>query len=162
MSIYFIDASRSFRFAMADQNRRVSSLQALIGSLVLARTLRPYWTDQERVGVLLPPTVAAVVNVAAPLWQNHCELELHRLEIRLRGRGTSRRSANDRDEPPSSKSQTRGCRKDRRSSGGMSPRQSARTKLVCPAGPIRSMPHYRTSLRADDPAHSRQPGHDHL
>jgi acyl-[acyl-carrier-protein]-phospholipid O-acyltransferase / long-chain-fatty-acid--[acyl-carrier-protein] ligase len=58
-----------FRLAMADQNRpHVSALQALIGSIVLARTLRPYWTNQERVGVLLPPTVAgALVNVAAPL-----------------------------------------------------------------------------------------------
>lgn len=58
-----------FRLAMADQNRpRVSSLQALIGSIVLARILRPYWQDQDRVGVLLPPTVAgALVNVAAPL-----------------------------------------------------------------------------------------------
>jgi len=58
-----------FRLAMADHNRpRVSSLQALIGSIVLARTLRPYWKDQQRVGVLLPPTVAtALVNVAAPL-----------------------------------------------------------------------------------------------
>ncbi|MGZ9151450.1 MAG: MFS transporter, partial [Nitrospira sp.] len=58
-----------FRFAMADQNRpRVSALQALIGSIVLARTLSPYWRGQDRVGVLLPPTVAgALVNVAAPL-----------------------------------------------------------------------------------------------
>lgn len=58
-----------FRLAMADQNRpHVSSLQALIGSIVLARTLRPYWDGQERIGVLLPPTVAgALVNVAAPL-----------------------------------------------------------------------------------------------
>ncbi|TKB70346.1 MAG: MFS transporter [Nitrospira sp.] len=58
-----------FRFAMADQNRpRVSALQSLIGSIVLARTLRTYWDGQDRVGVLLPPTVAgALVNVAAPL-----------------------------------------------------------------------------------------------
>jgi acyl-[acyl-carrier-protein]-phospholipid O-acyltransferase/long-chain-fatty-acid--[acyl-carrier-protein] ligase len=58
-----------FRFAMADQTRpRVSSLQALIGSLVLARALRPYWQDQRHVGLLLPPTVAgALMNVAAPL-----------------------------------------------------------------------------------------------
>lgn len=58
-----------FRLAMADHNRpHVSSLQALIGSIVLARTLQPYWKDQQRVGVLLPPTVAtALVNVAAPL-----------------------------------------------------------------------------------------------
>jgi acyl-[acyl-carrier-protein]-phospholipid O-acyltransferase/long-chain-fatty-acid--[acyl-carrier-protein] ligase len=58
-----------FSLAMADQNRpHVSSLQSLIGSIVLARTLRPYWEGQERVGALLPPTVAgALVNVAAPL-----------------------------------------------------------------------------------------------
>ncbi len=58
-----------FRFAMADQSRpHVSSLQALIGSIVLARTLRPHWEDQPHVGILLPPTVAgALVNVAAPL-----------------------------------------------------------------------------------------------
>ena len=58
-----------FRLAMADQNRpHVSSLQALIGSIVLARILHPSWNDQERIGVLLPPTVAgALVNVAAPL-----------------------------------------------------------------------------------------------
>ncbi len=58
-----------FRFAMADQTRpQVSSLQALIGSIVLARALRPYWLDQRHVGLLLPPTVAgALVNVAAPL-----------------------------------------------------------------------------------------------
>jgi len=60
---------RPFRFAMADQNRpHVSALQALIGSIVLARALRPYWVDQPHVGLLLPPTVAgALVNVAAPL-----------------------------------------------------------------------------------------------
>ncbi len=58
-----------FSLAMADQNRpHVTSLQALIGSIVLAGTLRPYWDGQERVGALLPPTVAgALVNVAAPL-----------------------------------------------------------------------------------------------
>lgn len=67
----FISSMRRapFRFAMADQSRpRVSSLQALIGSIVLARTLQPYWQNQDRVGILLPPTVAAaLVNVAAPL-----------------------------------------------------------------------------------------------
>jgi acyl-[acyl-carrier-protein]-phospholipid O-acyltransferase/long-chain-fatty-acid--[acyl-carrier-protein] ligase len=67
----FIHAMRRhpFRFAMADQNRpHVTSLQALIGSIVLARVLRPYWKDQPHVGILLPPTVAgALVNVAAPL-----------------------------------------------------------------------------------------------
>ncbi len=67
----FIHAMRRhpFRFAMADQQRpHVSSLQALIGSIVLARALRPHWEDQRLVGILLPPTVAgALVNVAALL-----------------------------------------------------------------------------------------------
>ncbi|TKS64424.1 MAG: acyl-[ACP]--phospholipid O-acyltransferase [Nitrospira sp.] len=67
----FIHAMRRhpLRFAMADQTRpHVSSLQALIGSIVLARVLRPHWEDQRHVGILLPPTVAgALVNVAAPL-----------------------------------------------------------------------------------------------
>ena len=67
----FIRAMRRhpLRFAMADQSRpHVSSLQALIGSIVLARTLRPQWDGQRNVGILLPPTVAgALVNVAAPL-----------------------------------------------------------------------------------------------
>ena len=67
----FIHAMRRhpFRFAMADQTRpRVTSLQALIGSIVLARALRPHWEGQPHVGILLPPTVAgALVNVAAPL-----------------------------------------------------------------------------------------------
>jgi acyl-[acyl-carrier-protein]-phospholipid O-acyltransferase/long-chain-fatty-acid--[acyl-carrier-protein] ligase len=67
----FIHAMRRhpFRFAMADPTRpHVSSLQALIGSIILARVLRPHWKDQRHVGILLPPTVAgALVNVAAPL-----------------------------------------------------------------------------------------------
>jgi len=67
----FIHAMRRhpFRLAMADQTRpHVSSLQALIGSIVLARTLRHHWENQWHVGILLPPTVAgALVNVAAPL-----------------------------------------------------------------------------------------------
>jgi acyl-[acyl-carrier-protein]-phospholipid O-acyltransferase/long-chain-fatty-acid--[acyl-carrier-protein] ligase len=67
----FIYAMRRhpFRFAMADQTRpRVSSFQALFGSIVLARALRRYWEDQRHVGILLPPTVAsALVNVAVPL-----------------------------------------------------------------------------------------------
>ena len=67
----FIHAMRRhpFRFAMADQNRpHVSSLQALIGSIVLAKALRRHWEDQRHVGILLPPTVAgALVNVAAPI-----------------------------------------------------------------------------------------------
>jgi acyl-[acyl-carrier-protein]-phospholipid O-acyltransferase/long-chain-fatty-acid--[acyl-carrier-protein] ligase len=67
----FVRAMRRypFRFAMADQNRpHVSALQALIGSIAVARALRPRWRNQRNVGMLLPPTVAgALVNVAASL-----------------------------------------------------------------------------------------------
>lgn len=67
----FIRAMRKhpFRLAMADQQRpRISSLQALIASIAMARTLRPHWRDQQHVGILLPPTVAAaLLNIAAPL-----------------------------------------------------------------------------------------------
>ena len=58
-----------FRFAMADQSRpRVSTMQSLIGSIVLARALRNHWEGQRHVGLLLPPTVAgALTNVAALL-----------------------------------------------------------------------------------------------
>ena len=60
---------RPFRFVMADQRRpHVSAAQALIGSIAVARVLRPLWKDQHNVGMLLPPSVAgALVNVAAPL-----------------------------------------------------------------------------------------------
>jgi len=67
----FIHAMRRhpLRFAMADQTRpHVTSLQALVGSIILARTLWRHWEEQRHVGILLPPTVAgALVNVAAPL-----------------------------------------------------------------------------------------------
>lgn len=58
-----------FRFAMADASRpHVSRLQALIGSIALARAFRPHWERQPRVGLLLPPTVAgSLANVAATL-----------------------------------------------------------------------------------------------
>jgi acyl-[acyl-carrier-protein]-phospholipid O-acyltransferase/long-chain-fatty-acid--[acyl-carrier-protein] ligase len=60
---------RPFRFAMADHRRpHISAAQALIGSIALARALRPLWRNQRHVGILLPPSVAgALVNVAAPL-----------------------------------------------------------------------------------------------
>lgn len=67
----FIRAMRRhpFRFAMADAMRpHVSSLQALIGSIALARALRPHWEGQPNVGLLLPPSVAcALANIAAAL-----------------------------------------------------------------------------------------------
>lgn len=60
---------RPFRFVMSDQRRpHVSAAQALIGSIAVARALRPVWRGQRTVGMLLPPSVAgALVNVAAPL-----------------------------------------------------------------------------------------------
>lgn len=60
---------RPFRFAMADASRpRVSRLGALIGTIALARALRPHWQGQRRVGILLPPSVGgALVNIAAAL-----------------------------------------------------------------------------------------------
>jgi acyl-[acyl-carrier-protein]-phospholipid O-acyltransferase/long-chain-fatty-acid--[acyl-carrier-protein] ligase len=60
---------RPFRFVMSDHIRpHVSAAQALIGSIALARALRPKWQDQRHVGILLPPSVAgALTNVAAPL-----------------------------------------------------------------------------------------------
>lgn len=58
-----------FRFAMADAYRpRVACWQALTGAIAFARVLRAHWHGQERVGLLIPPSVAgALVNVAAAL-----------------------------------------------------------------------------------------------
>jgi acyl-[acyl-carrier-protein]-phospholipid O-acyltransferase/long-chain-fatty-acid--[acyl-carrier-protein] ligase len=58
-----------FVFAMADSTRpHVSALQALIGTVALARVLRPQWEGQQHVGLLLPPSIAgALVNIAASL-----------------------------------------------------------------------------------------------
>ena len=60
---------RPFRFVMSDHRRpHVSAAQALVGSIALARALRPLWQGQRHVGILLPPSVAAALaNVAAPL-----------------------------------------------------------------------------------------------
>ena len=58
-----------FRFAMADMARpRVRCLQALTGAVTMARLLKSQWEGQDRVGVLMPPSVAgALVNVAVLL-----------------------------------------------------------------------------------------------
>lgn len=60
---------RPFLFSMADASRpRVNGLQALIGTIALARTLKSHWNNQRHVGLLLPPSVAgALVNIAASL-----------------------------------------------------------------------------------------------
>ena len=67
----FIKAMRRhpFRLVMADATRpKVTGIQALIGSIALARALRDAWKNQPTVGFLLPPTVAGgLMNVAAAL-----------------------------------------------------------------------------------------------
>ena len=67
----FIRTARKhpFHFAMADgQNARVSRTSALTRTVFLARRLRRAWEGQERVGLLLPPSVpGALANFAALL-----------------------------------------------------------------------------------------------
>ncbi|HEX3625567.1 MAG TPA: acyl-[ACP]--phospholipid O-acyltransferase [Verrucomicrobiae bacterium] len=67
----FVRTSRKhpFRFAMADgQNAKVSSFSALSRTIFLGRRLRQKWAGQERVGLLLPPSVAGTLaNFAALL-----------------------------------------------------------------------------------------------
>ena len=60
---------RPFRLSMADATRpKVSRMGSLIGAIAFARALRPHWEGQQRVGILLPPSVGgALVNVAAAL-----------------------------------------------------------------------------------------------
>jgi acyl-[acyl-carrier-protein]-phospholipid O-acyltransferase/long-chain-fatty-acid--[acyl-carrier-protein] ligase len=67
----FIRACRRspFRMAFADASHpRLSRIGALAGTMALARTLRTPWKDQTHVGILLPPSVAAVLsNIAAAM-----------------------------------------------------------------------------------------------
>jgi acyl-[acyl-carrier-protein]-phospholipid O-acyltransferase/long-chain-fatty-acid--[acyl-carrier-protein] ligase len=58
-----------FRLAMADAlSPRVTSLDALVRAVTLARALRTKWEGQANVGILLPTGVAgALVNIAAAL-----------------------------------------------------------------------------------------------
>jgi len=67
----FVSTARKhpFRFALADgQSRRVSFGSALMRALFLGRRLRPVWTGQRFVGLLLPPSVpGALVNYVALL-----------------------------------------------------------------------------------------------
>lgn len=67
----FIRAARRhpFRMAMTDANTPpVGFFASLMKAIFLARRLRPTWKDQEKVGILLPPSVAgALVNHAALL-----------------------------------------------------------------------------------------------
>jgi acyl-[acyl-carrier-protein]-phospholipid O-acyltransferase/long-chain-fatty-acid--[acyl-carrier-protein] ligase len=58
-----------FRFAMSDaQTPKVSFGAALVKAIFLARRLKKVWAGQEKIGLLLPPSVAgALVNFAAML-----------------------------------------------------------------------------------------------
>jgi len=58
-----------FRVALADSSGTcLSRIKALASSIALARALRKHWNDQERVGILLPPSVACgLANFAATL-----------------------------------------------------------------------------------------------
>jgi acyl-[acyl-carrier-protein]-phospholipid O-acyltransferase / long-chain-fatty-acid--[acyl-carrier-protein] ligase len=56
-----------FRFAMGDLRMpRMNFFNALARTVYVARRLRPFWEGQDKVGVLLPPSVGgALVNLAA-------------------------------------------------------------------------------------------------
>jgi acyl-[acyl-carrier-protein]-phospholipid O-acyltransferase/long-chain-fatty-acid--[acyl-carrier-protein] ligase len=58
-----------FRFAMSDPRSGRLKFGALLPKAIfIARTLRPHWKDQEKVGILLPPSVpGALVNFAASM-----------------------------------------------------------------------------------------------
>lgn len=57
------------RFLMGDAIRpKVTSIRAVAGAIALGRVLRSHWANQNRVGILLPPSVAgALVNIAAAI-----------------------------------------------------------------------------------------------
>ena len=71
LPIALVHAARRhpFRFAMGDaQNVKVSFGAALVRTVFLARRLKPVWSGQKMVGLLLPPSVpGALVNFAAML-----------------------------------------------------------------------------------------------
>jgi len=61
--------TRPWYFSMGDAHRpRVSRFATLVGAIALGRALKSHWEGQERVGILLPPSVGgALVNFAAAL-----------------------------------------------------------------------------------------------
>lgn len=58
-----------FEIGVADPVRgSLTKIKAVTGAIALARALRKVWADQQRVGILLPPSVAgALANMAAAL-----------------------------------------------------------------------------------------------
>jgi acyl-[acyl-carrier-protein]-phospholipid O-acyltransferase/long-chain-fatty-acid--[acyl-carrier-protein] ligase len=71
LHVSFVRAMRRHpgHLALADATRpKVTCFQSLIGTIALARALRPHWEGQPTVGLLLPPSVGgALVNLAATL-----------------------------------------------------------------------------------------------
>lgn len=67
-----------FRFAAADSRVPVIRFgSVLVKSIFVARRLRPFWKDQEMVGIVLPPSVGgALVNYAATL-RGHIPVNLN-------------------------------------------------------------------------------------
>ena len=67
----FIRAARRrpWYFSMADASRsKVSRFSTVVGCIALGRALKRHWEGQERVGILLPPSVGgALVNIAAAI-----------------------------------------------------------------------------------------------
>jgi acyl-[acyl-carrier-protein]-phospholipid O-acyltransferase/long-chain-fatty-acid--[acyl-carrier-protein] ligase len=64
----FVRSVRRAPFArclLDSQGKRLSRLQALAAAIVLARRLRDGWRDQQRVGVLLPPSIGAALTANA-------------------------------------------------------------------------------------------------
>ena len=68
---YFVHRARTRPLALAyaaESRTRLNRIKSLTGAVALARVLKSKWAGQERVGILLPPTVAAaLVNLAAAL-----------------------------------------------------------------------------------------------
>ena len=67
---FFRNARRSpFSLALAEATpRKLSTLQAAAGAVVLARALKSFWAGHKHVGILLPATIPGVlVNIAASL-----------------------------------------------------------------------------------------------
>ena len=66
-----------WRFAMADGRvKRLRFGGALLRAVVLARRLRPHWDGQQKVGILLPPSVAAALA-------NHAALLMGKVPVNL-------------------------------------------------------------------------------
>lgn len=57
-----------FRMVLADNDRKLKGWEVLAGSIALAKALKPHWTGQTNVGILLPTCIpAALINLAATL-----------------------------------------------------------------------------------------------